>query len=358
MKAFLQALSHHGGQPSMPQSQRPYRVTIDDVARLAGVSISTVSRVINRSVPVSDEAVSRVEAAMHQLNYRPRAAARNLATRKTNTLGLLISGIEGDFFAPLLSGIESVTSEAGYDLLISTSGRLGPRDEFPASLGAHNTDGLLVFANSLGPAALALCYEMEFPVVLIHQSPPKGLAIPCVTVENRAASCSLVEHLIQVHGRTRIALLRGPEGHEDSYWRETGYRKALEAQNIPFDPRLVAVGGFDRKVARASIHRMLAAGLEMDAIFAGDDEAAIGVLTALEEAGKHVPGEIAVVGFDDQRSSAYLTPPLTTVRAPTEEVGREATRQLLRLVQQGQAESLTLLPTELVIRHSCGCVEA
>jgi LacI family transcriptional regulator len=117
----------------MASSQRPYHVTIDDVARRAGVSISTVSRVINRTVPVSDEAASRVEAAMRELNYRPRAAARNLATRKTNTVGLLISGIEGDFFAPLLSGIESMTSEAGYDLLISTSGRLGPRDEFPTS---------------------------------------------------------------------------------------------------------------------------------------------------------------------------------------------------------------------------------
>jgi LacI family transcriptional regulator len=341
----------------MTPSQRPYRVTIDDVAQRAGVSISTVSRVINRTVPVSEDAASRVEAAMRELNYRPRAAARNLATRKTNTVGLLISGIEGDFFAPLLSGIESMTSEAGYDLLISTSGRLGPRDEFPASLGAHNTDGLLVFANSLGPAGLAHCHEMGFPIVLIHQSPPEGLDIPCVTVENRAAARNLVEHLVEVHGRRRIAFLRGPEGHEDSFWRETGYRKALEGQGIPFDPGLVAAGGFDRKVAQASIQGMLAREVEMDAIFAGDDEAAIGVLAALEEAGRQVPEEISVVGFDDQRSSAYLTPPLTTVRAPTEEVGREAARQLVNLLRTGQAQSLTLLPTEILIRHSCGCRE-
>jgi LacI family transcriptional regulator len=339
----------------MTPSQRSYRVTIDDVARRAGVSISTVSRVINRTVPVSDEAASRVEAAMRELSYRPRAAARNLATRKTNTVGLLISGIEGDFFAPLLSGIESVTSEAGYDLLISTSGRRGPRDEFPASLGAHNTDGLLVFANSLGPAGLAQCHDMEFPIVLIHQSPPDDLQFPCVTVENRAAARRLVQHLIEVHGRRRIAFLRGPEGHEDSFWRETGYRKALEEHGIPFDPDLVAAGGFDRRVAQASIRGLLAKGVEMDAIFAGDDEAAIGVLIALDEAGKRVPQEIAVVGFDDQRSSAYLTPPLTTVRAPTEDVGREAARQLLNLLRTGQAEPLTLLPTEVVIRHSCGC---
>jgi LacI family transcriptional regulator, galactose operon repressor len=341
----------------MASLQRPYRVTIDDVARRAGVSISTVSRVINRTVPVSREAASRVEAAMRELNYRPRAAARNLATRKTHTVGLLISGIEGDFFAPLFSGIESMTSEAGYDLLISTSGRLGPRDDFPTSLGAHNADGLLVFANSLGPAGLAQCHEMGFPIVLIHQSPPDGLDIPCVTVENRAASRRLVEHLIEVHGRRRIAFLRGPEGHEDSFWRETGYRKALEGQGIPFDPALVADGDFDRRVAQASVEAMLARGVDMDAIFCGDDEAAIGVLAAFQEAGRRVPEEIAVVGFDDLRSSAHLTPPLTTVRAPTEEVGREAARQLLNLLRTGQAQSLTLLPTEILIRRSCGCRE-
>jgi LacI family transcriptional regulator len=339
------------------RSQRPYRVTIDDVARHAGVSISTVSRVINRGVPVSDEVASRVKAAMRELNYRPRAAARNLVTGRTNTVGLLISGIEGDFFAPLLSGIETVTSEAGYDLLISTSGRLGPRDEFPMSLGAYNTDGLLVFANSLGPAGLAHCHEMGFPIVLIHQSSPDGLDIPCVTVENRDASRRLVEHLVEVHGRRRIAFLRGPEGHEDSFWRETGYGKALEGRGIPFDPRLVAVGGFDRRVARAAIKEMLLEGVEMDAIFAGDDEASIGVLAALQEAGRQVPEEIAVVGFDDLRSSAYLTPPLTTVRAPTEMVGREAARQLVNLLRTGQARSLTLLPTEILIRQSCGCRE-
>jgi len=341
----------------MAQSQRPYRATIDDVAQRAGVSISTVSRVINRTVPVSDEIAARVEAAMVELNYRARAAARNLVTGKTNTVGLLISGIEGDFFAPLLSGIETVTSEAGFDLLISTSGRLGPRDEFPTSLGAHNADGLLVFANSLGPTALAQCHEMGFPIVLIHQSPPDGVEIPCVTVENRDASCRLVEHLAEVHGRRRIAFLAGPEGHEDSFWREAGYRRALEGQGIAFDPGLVASGGFDRRVARASIGTMLVAGVEMDAIFAGDDEAAIGVLFALQEAGRQVPEEIAVVGFDDLRSSAYLTPPLTTVRAPTERVGRKAAQQLISLLRTGQAQSLTLLPTEIVIRHSCGCRE-
>jgi LacI family transcriptional regulator len=335
-------------------SKRPYAVTIHDVARQARVSISTVSRVINRSVPVSGEVRDRVQATMRELNYQPRSAARNLATRQTHTLGLLLTDIQGDFFAPLLSGVEAVTSEAGFDLLISTS-RRNPRDEVPHSVGVHNTDGLLVFAGSLGEAGLRYCHGLGFPIVLIHQSPPASLDIPCVTVENKAASRRLVEHLIVTHGRRRIAFLQGPEAHEDSHWREVGYRQALKEHGLVPEPELIARGEFDRQVARASVRNLLAAGIEVDAIYSGDDEAAVGVLEALREAGVAVPEEVSVVGFDDQRLSAYLTPALTTVRAPTEEVGRQAARQLVTLIQTGQAERLSLLPTEIIIRRSCGC---
>src|SRR5215510_3986595 len=148
--------------------------TIDDVAKRAGVSISTVSRVINRNVPVSDEVVIQVEAAMKELRYVPRAAARNLATRKTNTLGLLLADILGDFFGPLLAGIESVADHYGYDLLISTAGRRGPQTELPRSFGSHNTDGLLIFAGSLTQEGIVQAHTAELPMVLIHQSPPLG----------------------------------------------------------------------------------------------------------------------------------------------------------------------------------------
>jgi len=338
----------------MPHRKTP-SVTIFDVAKRAGISPATVSRVLNKTALVAPETVSRVQVAMAELQYVPRTAARSLATRKTNTLGLLLTDIHGDFFVPLLSGIETATSEAGFDLLISTSGRPSPRIEFPRSLGGHNTDGLLIFADSLGEDGLVHCYESGLPIVLIHRSPPNSMDIPCVTVENKAASRKIVEHLIQVHGRRRIAFLKGPERQEDSYWREMGYRDALEAQGIPFDPKLVAPGEFDRDVAATSIKHLLAAGVEMDAIFSGDDEAAVGVLEALQTAGKRVPEDVAVVGFDDQRLSAYLVPPLTTVRAPTERVGYEAARQLVKLTRTGQAERLTLLPTEMIIRRSCGC---
>lgn len=329
--------------------------TIDDVARLAGVSISTVSRVINDTVPVSDDTMARVEAAMKALQYVPYSAARNLAARKTNTVGLLVSAILGDFFGPLLTGIEEVAHEEGYDLLISMAGRRGPQDEMPNSLGRHNTDGLLVFAGALQEAGLAQAYSSGLPLVLIHQSPPPELPIPCVTIENKSASREIVEHMITVHGRRRIALLRGLTGNEDASWREMGYREALEKHDLPFDPTLVAPGDFSHEVAQASVARLLQDGMDFDAIFTSDDEAAVGALRALREAGRQVPEEVAVVGFDDQRLAAVLNPPLTTVYAPTEQVGRVAAQRLFSLLGTGEAELLTLLPTELVIRRSCGC---
>ena len=337
----------------MPKATNP--ASIHDVARRAKVSISTVSRVINRTAPVSPEIEARVEAAMKQLNYVPRVAARNLATNRTNMLGVLLSDMLGDFFQPLLTGIETVARENGYEILISLTGVTRPQDRRLRPFGLHNTDGLLIFAGSLTPEGIQQAHASGLPLVLIHQSPPEGLNVPCVTVENKAASHKIVEHLIVTHQRKRIALLRGPQGNEDAHWREMGYREALAAHNLAVDPQLIGAGDFERHTAQATIDRLLAEGVVFDAIFTGDDEAAVGALATLEARGIRVPEEVAVVGFDDQRLATILHPPLTTVRAPTEQVGQEATRQLIKLIRTGQAEPLTLLPTELILRRSCGC---
>jgi DNA-binding LacI/PurR family transcriptional regulator len=151
--------------------------------------------------------------------------------------------------------------------------------------------------------------------------------------------------------------MRGPIHQEDSYWRETGYRSALEANGIPFDQDLVLSGEFERDLAYQSLKEFLGKGKQVafDAIFAGDDDAAVGVIAALVDHNLRVPEDIAVVGFDDLRLSAFLTPPLTTVRAPTESVGRLAAELLFDLLEKQGASGVTLLPTELIIRRSCGC---
>lgn len=331
-------------------------VTIRQVAQKAGVSVATVSRYINQNAPISQEVAERLREVMAELRYVPHAAARHLASKKTLVIGLLLTNMNNDFFAPLLNGIESVIREHRYNLLVATY-HADSRSDVPPPIGPHNTDGMLVFADSLTDENLISLYESQFPVVLIHRSSPASVNIPSVTVENKAATHKLMEHIIHEHKKRRILFLSGPVHQEDSYWRETGYRSALEANGIPYDENLVLIGQFERDVAYQSLNEFLRNGkrVAFDSVFAGDDDAAVGVITSLKEHGYRVPEDIAVVGFDDLRLSAFLTPPLTTVSAPTETVGRIAAEQLFSLFDKQFPEDVTLLPTELIIRRSCGC---
>jgi DNA-binding LacI/PurR family transcriptional regulator len=342
----------------MPEPKTSSQATIADVASRAGVSIATVSRVVNQSAPVAADTAARVRAAIDELSYRPHVAARGLARGRMNALGLITDLISVPFFAPLLQGIESAAREANFDLLIHcTQSEPGHRPGFHRPLGPHNTDGLLVFAGALDEAELTSLYQRAFPLVLLHQTPPDGLDIPCVTFENKASARKLTTHLIEMHGYRHIAFLCGPRGQEDSYWREQGYREALSAHGIAFDPALVATGGVKGSQARVAVRRWLGGDAAPDAVFCWDDDSALEVIYALQQAGRPVPEDVAVVGFDDIHLAHYLAPPLTTVRVPVEQAGREAVRQLVRLMQTGQADPVTLLPTQLVIRRSCGCTE-
>jgi len=342
-------------QPSHTSLPR-HPATINDVASLAGVSIATVSRVINRSSPVSITVTAKVQAAISALNFVPHAAARVLATRKTNTIGLLLPEISGFYFSPLLRGIEEGIRGYGYDLLVHSAVFHQEISDSPiAKLGEHNTDGLLVFAASLRDEEITRLYNLGFPMVLLHQSPPKGFEISCVTIENKAGAYKLINHLIEVHGYRKIAFLEGPVTHEDSYWREMGYREALSAHGLTYQPDLVSIGHFDTKIAQNSVTEWLNKGVEFDAIFAGDDDGATGAITAIQHAGLRVPEDIAVVGFDDIYISQYLSPPLTTIHAPIEHAGYTASQQLIRLIHKETVDPLVLLPTELIIRRSCGC---
>ena len=331
------------------------RATIDDVAARAGVSIATVSRVINRTGQVAAETASRVMQAAAELNYSPHSAARGLATSRTNTIGLVLKEIVGEFFSPMLRGIEAATGAHGFDLLIyCTHNHDVHKPEAAYPLGEHNSDGIIVFADTLDAGQLERLYHHQFPLVLLYRSPPSGLKIPYVAFENKSGARKLVDHLIEERGCQRIAFLEGPKSSEDSYWREMGYRESLSAHHIEFDPRLIAMGGFNEHQGQIAVAQLLSRAVPFDAIFACDDDSAIGALTGLRDAGLRVPEDVALVGFDDIRPSRYLSPPLTTVRAPIEEAGREAVNQLVSLIQKGVAREETLLPTELIIRDSCG----
>ncbi len=338
----------------MPELERQ-RATIEDVAERAGVSAMTVSRVINKTGSVATQTADRVYSAITELNYIPHRGARALAVQKTNTLGLILPGFSDVFFLELIGGIEAALIEKGYALLVYSSTQPKKQTVLNMPLGEHNTDGLIIFTDSLDDVSLRRLHSRRFPMVLLHHSPPEGLDIPCVTFENKKGAYRMVEHMIQQCGHRRIAFLAGEPGNEDSYWREVGYKEALATHNIPLDLGLIGIGAFDDQVAEGVVSQWIADGMEIEAIFAGDDVSARGAIRAIQKAGLSVPDDIAVAGFDDGLLSQYLDPPLTTVHAPIEDAGRIAAEQLLRLIHSGQAESLILLPTKLVIRRSCGC---
>jgi DNA-binding LacI/PurR family transcriptional regulator len=337
-------------------TKRTASITIRDIAREAGVSVATVSRYLNQNAFVSPDLSKRIQQVMDQLDYVPQATARHLAMRKKNTIGLLVPNMHNNFFAALLAGIEGEVSKRNYNLLVATC-RTNQRSGYEFPLGSHNTDGLLVFADSLSDKHIAQMYERQLPIVLIHKTPSDSLDIPTVTIENKAATRKLINHLIEVHNRKRILLVRGSEYQEDSYWREVGFKEALDQHGIVFDEALAIRGSFEREIAYASMKTFLEDPNhpEFDAIFTGDDDAAVGIYDALKEYCIRIPEDISVVGFDDSQISPFLTPPLTTVMAPTEEVGRSAAEQLFCLLDGNNPVSVTLHTTEIVLRSSCGC---
>lgn len=339
--------------PSRSAQRRP---TILDVAKLANVSISTVSRVVNNSAPVAESTVQQVWQAIKALEYVPSAAARSLAGRRTATIGLYLPQISGAFFASLLHGLEIGVRGSGYDLLIHANPNVSRNGQLASlPLGEHNADGLLIFTGCVPDAEIIRLHDRGYPLLLLFSTAPADAKIPCVNVENKSGTRQLINHLIEVHGYRQIAFLRGPVGNEDGDWREKGYKEALTAHGIPFNPDLIGAGNFAPEDAGQTVANWLRSGLQFDAIFAGNDDAATGALMALRQAGLNVPGDVAVVGFDDLPYASALTPPLTTVRVPVETIGLLASRQLVELIQTGTAELHTLLPNELVIRQSCGC---
>lgn len=341
----------------MQSHHRKNHATIEDVAARAAVSIATVSRVMNGTAPVSIEPRKRVLAAVEELGFVPQRAARNLASQHTDTIGLIIPEVTSDFFIPMLRGVETTAHAAGFDLLVSIQPAGGSSIRGRRALGEHNSDGLVIFVGEMDDEEIERLARRGFPVVLLYRPAPPHTHIPVVTIENKAGARSIVNHLLEVHGYRRIALLRGPLNSPDAFLREQGYREALIEQGVGVDESLIFMGDFSERVSRRATEVFLQAGVKPQAIFATDDSSAVGSMQALQAAGLRVPEDIAVVGFDDLPFSRYLNPALTTVRAPTEQVGSEAVRLLIELIHEQFAPLETLLPTKLVVRRSCGCTE-
>ena len=338
--------------PRSRHPEGPRQATIRDVAREARVSVATVSRALNDSGPVRDDTRRRVRDAADNLRFTPHGAARSLITSRTNTLGVLLPDLYGEFFSEVIRGIERGAQRAGYQLLLSSA--RNARDEVHGALGTMygRVDGLILMAPDLELAEMLAQRRDGTPIVFIN-SPVTASDAHVITIDNHGGACRMVKHLVQ-QGHERIAIIRGADRNHDAAERLRGYRDALEECGLPREPRWELHGDF----SEAAGYRAGRAALKLDprptAIFASNDAMAIGAISALREEGVIVPDDMAVAGFDDIPIARYVSPSLSSVHVPIAQLGERAMDLLLGAIAGPEAGTArrVVLPTTLVIRKS------
>ena len=332
------------------------RPTIFDVARVSGVSYSTVSRVVNGLPNIRPETRRRVEAAMAELGYVAHLSARALATGRSNQIGLLVQQLEDFFFLGIVAGVDRAVMAAGYDLLLCTThDRREKETAYVARLTHGMVDGLLVLMPRSLPDYLDGLLASRTPFVLIdYDEGAPGCDV--VNAANRDGAHAAVAHLVAL-GHRRIAIVTGAPETGSTHERVAGWRDALLQTGLPAPDALQVPGDFEEVRGCQAAHELLALPEPPSAIFASNDRAAFGVLRAARERGLRVPDDLSVVGFDDEPAAAHTGPGLTTVRQPLREMGTVGVERLLARMRHPDAPAeLVLLPTELVVRGSTGPV--
>jgi LacI family transcriptional regulator len=330
------------------------KVTIREVARAAGVSVATVSRVFNDSAPVDADTRKRVRDVAQRLRYVPNAAARSLITRTTATVGIVLPELYGEFFSEVIRGIDQAARRHGYHLLVSSSH--SDRSEAMAALRSMRgrVDGLIVMSPDLEPLSLIGELPQSQAVVLLNRA-VRGTAVDSVTIDNFGGAMAMVRHLIE-HGHRAIALVNGASGNQDARERLRGYAGALREAGIARRQRWELPGDFTEAAGHDAARKFLGMRSPPTAIFAANDSMALGALSAIREAGLRVPQDVAVAGFDDIPIARYANPPLSSVHVPISELGTRAMEKLLQAVKGGASHTRRqdTLGTSLMIRESCG----
>lgn len=329
----------------------PARLTIRDVAKCAGVSHQTVSRVINGDPLVTPETRAKVEAAVTELGYQPNAIARSLAAGRSRTLACLAPNLTDYTFARIIEGAEAECRQHGYFLISSSA----PDEATFAALinelaPSRRIEGVMVINPYIDNRAQRL--PRNFPVVFIGGQPRDGLDVDAVTLDDEGAARLAVQHLIGL-GHQRIAMITGPLIEDCTQDRITGYRAALKAARIKFKAGAIVEGDWSASSAHQALLQLMKSQHPPTAIFAQNDRMALGALRAARDLGLSVPEQLAVIGLDDMPLASYFDPPLTTMRQDMFGIGRTAAQLLVRAVEQPQVQRQQLrLPAELIVRHS------
>jgi LacI family transcriptional regulator len=329
--------------------------TARDVAKRAGVSIATVSYVYSGRRFVSPELIARVRKAMEELDYHPSAPAQSLSSRRTRAIGLLISDITNPYFPEIARGVLDEAAAANYHALVCNTDSLVERMRYYANaLRAQRVDGM-IFTSAASddlPVLRDLAIRHEIPIVLVNRR--VKLDTDFVGIDNEGSAMTMVRHLLAL-GYRRIGFITGPSNSSASAARLSGYRKALAAASIRFDPARVATGDLSEESGYVATRTLLRKAVMLRAIFAANDAMAMGALNALADAGRDVPGDVAVAGFDDMWFASSRSVQLTTIHQPRYDLGKRAMELLLERINGERVQSKeVVLPTRLVVRRTCG----
>jgi LacI family transcriptional regulator len=322
-------------------------VTIHDVAARAGVSVATVSRVLNRKDLVREATTRDVLAAAKSLRYVPNVAARSLSIRRTNTIGVVLPDVHGEYFSEVIRGIDVDARREGYHILVS--GSHSDSSEMLAVIEAMRgrVDGLIVMAPDMPASALREQFAIDTPVVLLNTADD---AHDGITIDNHGGARSMMQHLASL-GHKQIAFVKGPSNNADARERLRGYRHAMRAIAAPFMHEID--GDFTERSGHDAGLQIAAMDARPTAVFAANDSMAVGVMSAMTERGIVVPDQMSVVGFDDIPIAHYVVPPLTTIRVDIAEVGRRSFALVCDAIREGsRPKRQECIGTTIVVRKS------
>ena len=325
--------------------------TILDVAREAGVSVATVSRVINSNGFVAAETKARVQAAIEKLSYSPNVYSRNLRKQESKMILVLLPDLENPFYGKIFTGMEQRARDDGYGLLIGTTNKDPIREHAQLKiLDQKQADGVILLSPVLPPEALEQLNQ-RFPVVQCCEY-LEGADVPCVTIDNYAAYYQLVRHLVQM-GHRNIHMLSSVNEFSSTKTRENAFRDALLAHGLPFRESMIRRGNYSFETGYAGTQALLRSNERPTAIMCVSDTVAAGCMSAAFDAGLSIPNDLAITGFDDIALARMLHPTLTTIHQPHEQLGFMAVDMLIQRIITGTCDSSTvLLPHELIIRKS------
>ncbi|MCK8061005.1 MULTISPECIES: LacI family DNA-binding transcriptional regulator [unclassified Fusibacter] len=328
-------------------------ITIKDVAKKANVSISTVSRVINGSKPVSEDIKKRVFEVIEELGYSPNPVARNLVMKKSKLIGVMIPDISSTFVGELLNAVEEIAKTYGYDIILCNSyGELKQEIRYFELFKSKQVEGIIFITRKINEIHKDIIKALNLPIVMINRDGSE-LDVLSVSIDQAKACYDMTNYLVTL-GHTDIALIRTGDDHESfGVDQVKGYRNALEENKIEFNPARVFEGYFSLEETYKIVDSLIKEGDKPSAIFAASDEMAVGAINAIVDNGLSVPEDISVAGSYDSRISRIYRPKITTIKHPIYDIGAIAVRLIIKKINgQEPKDKLIIMPYEIIIRDS------